>query len=83
MPLNITNKLTNQNLIVTHLIGWSMCVLWHMNSSGLFNAKSCLYIYIYMCVCVCVCVCVSVCVCVCVCVIFKQIIWEILFLNEL
>ena len=34
---------------------WFDCVLWHINSCGLFNAKSCLYIYICVCVCVCVC----------------------------
>ena len=28
--------------------GWMVGVLWYINSCGLFNAKSCLYIYIYI-----------------------------------
>ena len=33
-----------------------VCVLYHVNPCGSFNAKSCV-LYIYVCVCVCVCVC--------------------------
>ena len=55
----ITLFLNELELICLHTVNWfyalpfnirlSSCVLWHINSCRLFNAKSCfIYIYIYI-----------------------------------